>query len=255
MFSKVKKLTTLLAAGLIAGGIGCGDAGSNNDQGTSVTATGYCANSDCSLFESIRIVPLATDVSNINAGGFPIDGQTVITIMKVENRLTSQFVRLVRIDCRYDVPGSDPGLNIPNDSFAANLVISATPAAGPGTANSFATTAFEIVSPDLFAFLNANRLSLPELPFRATALCRAVGVTQSGDTIETNEIGMALQFGEVSECCTGQNPPGEVPGSSSGGFQNGAGTGGNLNTFSQGSEANNNQATTAEATTDDGVTE
>ena len=137
------------------------------------------------------------------------------------NRLTQQFIRVDRIDCSYDVQGADPRLQIPVDSFSVGAVVPPTPGnVATTTAFSEGVFGFEVVSPDLFAFLNVNRNLLPELPFRATATCSAVGVTQAGDTLETNRLNYFLQFGDVAECCTGEP-----------GFQNGPGTGGTLQTF------------------------
>jgi hypothetical protein len=256
-FTNLKDVTKLCAAGIIAGAVGCGDAGTTNDQGTSVTAVGFCGDVTCDTGETGRIVPLSTDVSNINSGVFPLDGQTIVTFMRVQNRLGGQFVRIDRIDCEYNVPGSD--INIPRDSFGGGAVIEATPGGQPGDQFSEGIIGFEVVSPDLFAFLNVSRNSLPELPFRATAICAATGVTQAGDTITTNALNYFLQFGEVSECCTGQDPEDSItgiddPATSSGGFQLGGGSGGTLNTFG-GDDAATGAITEPEAVTEEATEE
>lgn len=202
-FSKAKKLTRFLTASLVVGIIGCGSA-SNNDQGTSVTAVGYFADAERKLGLTGSIVPLSEPVASINLGLGDLDGQTVIVFFGIDNNLSNNqdringgpiagfpdpFVRVERIDCDYTVAGADAGLRIPSDSFAVGMVIQ--PSGGQGTAG------FEIVSPDLFAFFNANRLSLPELPFRAVAVCRGIVVTRAGDTLSTNTLNFTLQFGEV----------------------------------------------------------
>ncbi len=218
-------LSVTLVVGLVAGLISCGAGGTNNNQGRSFRANRYCSAVDCSAGETGRIVPLSTDASALSGGVqggilglVPLDGQTIITFLELESFLTTQFIRVDRIDCRYTVPGADPALRIPEDSFAAGATLNEIGAGGA----SIAILGFEIISPDFFAFLNASRNLLPLLPFRAVATCSATGVTAAGDTLTSNELNYTIQFGEASECCTGQN--GEVPGTL-GGFQGGAGTG------------------------------
>lgn len=225
---KVKGLATLLSASLFIGGVGCGDAGSNNDQGTSVTATGYFTSAEADEGETGRIVPLSSDIPTINAGAAPLDGQIVITYMQVLNRLVGQFVRLDRVDCDYTIAGAS--VPIPSDSFSVGAVIESGVQGGADgqITPSTGVVGFEVVSPDLFAFLNANRSSLPELPYRANATCFAVGVTQAGDTVSTNALNYTIQFGELSECCTGLGAGG------GGGFQEGPGTGGDVDFFNSG---------------------
>ena len=205
-------IATLLAGSLSLGVMSCGDAGSSNNQGTSFTATRYCQDSTCAAGSSGAIVALSADRAALTPLD-PLSGQILLVAMEFTNRLSDQFVRLDRIECDYTVPGSSPALSIPLDSDAVGIVIEAG-----GTA----AVEFGIVSPDLFAFLNASRNSLPELPFRAVANCQGVGVTQAGDTLVTNSLNYLIQFSEFAECCTGTGVGGL------GGFQTGPGTGGDL---------------------------
>ena len=215
-----KALTvSLTALGCAASMLACGGTSSNNDQGTSVTATRYCSDAACSEGLTGLIAPLSSNSGGLS-GSFPLNGQIAIVAMEFQNRLTEQFFRLDRIDCTYTVPGADPSLRIPTDSNAVGMVIEA---GGTGA------TEFAVVSPDIYAFFNANENLLPQLPFRAVGTCAGVGVTQAGDTLTTNGLNLFIQFGEFAGVVTGAN--GETTGAD-GGFQQGPGTGGDLNTFS-----------------------
>lgn len=229
----------LFSAATIGAMMGCGGGSplgggsTNNDQGTSLLAYGYFVN----INGNIRGVSgwdtlLAT---SSNTGAVPDttigDGRQTVFLMGIQNRLSSQFVRITRIDCDYTVPGADPGFSVPSDSYPVGAVISAAGviAEGPGqpqvpgdgaTANgggvSFARLSFNMVSTDIFSYLNVNRNSLPELPFRLYAECYAVGVTQAGDVMKTNSLPFTINLYDATECETGANE--EICGDQ-GGFQ------------------------------------
>ena len=215
---------SLTALGCAASMLACGGTSSNNDQGTSVTATGFCSDATCETRVAGVVAPLSTN-SNALGGGFPLNGQRLVVAMEFQNRLTEQFFRVDRIDCNYTVPGADPALRIPTDSSAVGVVLEALGSGGTSTIGA----EFPILTPDIYAFFNANENLLPQLPFRAIATCAGVGVTQAGDTLTTNSLNLAIQFGEVAGVVTGAN--GETTGAD-GGFQQGPGTGGDINTFS-----------------------
>lgn len=245
----------LVSATLVLGAVSCGGTGSNNDQGTSFLAYGYFNDSQGQTGSSGAIVALAPDSAVlVGTGGASVqllvDGNAVLTFMGFQNRLANQFIRLVRIDCSYDIPGSN--LQIPDDSFNSAAVISSDPAADdrddetgqqvplPTGEGSTLILQFEVVSPDIISYINVNRNSLPELPFRMNVSCRGVGVTQSGDTIVTNDLVYFVQFFDQAECCTGSDfeTIGDTvvnDGSTAddGGFQGGSGSGGGVS-FSDG---------------------
>ncbi len=221
--NKVKSLVVLALVIVVSGG-GCGDSGVNNDQGTSFLALGFFDDATGQVGRTGDILPLSSDVA--------LDGTNDMqywTFMGITNRLSRQFIRIVRIDCRYDVEGSF--INIPNDSYGFSTVLGpgAEPPAGVGGGNgdggdqgNLPTTVyagFQLLSPDIFTFLNSHRSSLPTLPFRMVATCSATGVTQAGNTMTTNPINFFVQFVTMEECCTGEPGPG---------FQIGAGTGGDF---------------------------
>ena len=229
----------LFTTSVVLGAVSCGGTGSNNDQGTSFLAFGYFEDGNGDSGDSGELVILAPDgpVLAGEAGGAVLgaDGNAVFTYIGLQNRLANQFIRVTRIDCSYNIPGSS--LVIPDDSFNSAAVISATPTADdrddltgssvplPTDEGSTLYMQFEVVSPDIMSYINVNRNSLPELPFRLNVSCRAVGVTQAGDTLVTNDLIYFVRFFDQAECCTGV--PTENVGDD-GGFQQGTGTGGDF---------------------------
>lgn len=246
MISRIRSLTLVTAlVGLcgLAGFIGCGGSSTNNDQGTSFLAFGYFAISDGSIGLSGVTITLAGDIGNyyffdeegnlVVSGA--VDGGSFSPFIGLQNRLSTQFIRVVRIDCSYDVPGANPLLSIPDDSYNSAFVITssgdtATNPGGPtvpGNGGSEGTggvgyLGFQMISTDILSYLNVNRNLLPKLPFRMNVSCQAVGVTQAGDTIVTNPLVFPITFADAAECCTG------APG-----FQGGTGNGGGI-TFDDG---------------------
>ena len=230
--SRLSKSLALVSAMMC--GVACGGS-TNNDQGTSFLALGFFIDDETS--QTGAFTPLATDFAQLPsaaaAGTVPVqsDGAALFTFIGLENRLSSQYIRLERVDCRYDVPGADPTFQVPDESFNITAII------GPGSATDDTQepadaileeafyAQFSILSPDIFSYLNVNRNSLPELPFRVIATCSAIGISEAGDVFRTNEVTLNIVVTDPAECCTGA--PSEEP--VSGGFQDpGPGTGGDL---------------------------
>ena len=259
-FRALPKVLTALAVMIAPSG--CGSAGStNNDQGTSFTNIGYfqAGSSDDSNGLAGSIIALGTDRAFItaeNTGGETVllEGQILTAAMGLTNRLradtnqladeSGNFIQVTKIDCRYQVPGADPSLDIPTDTnFVGGLV-------EPGD-QLFVT--FPIITPDLFAFLNASRNSLPEFPFRMFLACSATGVTRAGDTITTNESNFLVVVSDQAECCTGEGITSDGGFSGGSGIQEGPGTGGTVDTF--GGEDTTTTGGTTTGTTTAEVTE
>ncbi len=230
---------TLILVGLmlavLVGVAGCGNGASNNDQGTSVTNVGFFGPDDdgtfpCELFQSLQIIPLFSDFSQV-------DTQFALASMGILNNLQTQSFRISRIDCDYDVPGSS--VTIPSDSHPGGIVLAPTEAGAdiPGFAQ-FGCLVFEIVTPDVFSFINNNQNSMPQLPFRLNAECSVTGVTQAGDTITTNPVSQVIQLFDVAE----GNPPS---------FNQGPGTGGTIQFETDGGDGV--EGATAGATADASV--
>lgn len=265
--SRLSKSLALVSA-MLCGGLACGGS-TNNDQGTSFLATGFFRNADGDEGVTGAQLPLALDPAvppittedeegeGDQGGVLPGDGLTFITFLGLQNRLTNQFLRVVRIDCDYDIPGADPTLVIPQDSYNFATVIQPAagdpddPDANPQPSEAFA--GFQMLSTDLYSYLNVNRNRLPQLPFRMIASCRATGVTQAGDTFTTNDVLFPITFVDIAECCTGSST--EIVGVI-GGFQQGPGTGGTLITdgTDTGGSGNTGGATST-SLTDDGTTQ
>ena len=259
-----KALIGSLSVTLLGLALGCGST-SSNDQGVSVQNLGYFvvgSTEDPPPGITGAIIPLSADVAldaEVNdffpaQGTGLVDGLTHFASMGVFNRMQNQFIRIVRIDCHYEIPGASPSLVIPTDSENVSFIVNAsvyTPDNPLGDVVSSDTdifpnvvyAPFQLLSPDLYAFLNANRASLPELPFRMTATCSATGVTQAGDNLETNEMPYQIQFVDFAECCTGDSS--FVPG-----FQIGSGTGGDTSgSIVTGSSGTSGAQTTGSDTT------
>jgi len=211
----------------------CGS-GTNNDQGTSFTALGFFDVGDGTEGDSGTVVLVNNDFSG-QQGVFPLfvpidknpdeDGIQG-GFIGLQNNLTSQFIRTVRMDCCYTLPGSDPSLSIPCDAYNFTAVLSAAPSAeealAGGEATNVAFVQVQQVSPDLLSFLAVNQNLLPELPYRMTAECEVVGVSQAGDAFTTNSVNYQIQFAELPEPAL----PGSAPG-----------TGGDINTFGDSSSS------------------
>lgn len=241
--------------------ISCGGS-TNNDQGTSFTATGFYTD----VLKTTGImganVVLSSDVSGTgglvsnvlteDGTAIAVDGRQLFIYMALSNRLSKQFVRVVRIDCSYDIQGAT--IAVPDDSVSTSVVIEA----GASTTVDNVTTVtpsegvvgFAILTPDLFSFLNNNSNSLPVLPYSATAICSAVAVTQAGDTITSNPLYFAIEFFDSADCCTGTGTGG------GGGYQTTSGTGGTITTTGtstatdSGTESATSDSNTVEESTD-----
>src|SRR5262249_43604052 len=113
-------LVSTLAAGGLA--VGCGGS-TNNDQGTSFLAFQYFQDIGRTVQVQGYNAFLALDSNTTPASpssptqippttGVPFSGRQERLFMGVQNRMSSQYVRVTRVDCDYIVPGSDPGFVI-----------------------------------------------------------------------------------------------------------------------------------------------
>lgn len=194
----------------------CGGTGPSNDQGTSFLALGFFIYND-----SNELVPIGAVDSTLNAespalsvAGVLVDGKRERVLIGTENRLSTQFIRQTRTDCRYEVPGSN--LSIPNISTVQGQVLSPavfddsakvpriaqpnedTTVADGGRAQ-FWFSLVNILPTDLFSFLNNSGNSLPQLPFLMNVTCTSVGVTQAGRVLETNSVSIPVTFFDEAE--------------------------------------------------------
>ena len=199
--------------------LGCGS-DTNNDQGISFRAAQYfgvASNGD------------APDCTGAGIGGayLTFNNQTVaypptmaLVWVKLENYLSQMFVRVIRSECSYVIPGADPTLVIPEDSFQMSGVVSPTSSSSTGTAASssgsgssgsgsstgtasFLCAPFTVLSANMLEFLSVNQSYLPELPFNIIATCRFYGITSSGDNLTTNDLALTIIAIEKTTATTG----------------------------------------------------
>jgi len=203
-----KILKRAMAVSLLSLLVSCGGT-TNNDQGASFLATGFFKVDTGFTPSTGNVVPLFTDTSSTGN-----DGLFLEIAIGLRNNLTKQFIRVVRVDCDYDVPGSF--IKIPSESFASSTVLAAAPsatvtdgAAPPVVDANFTSSTrfgFLVLTTDLYSFINNNKASFPELPFRMTVVCSATGVTQAGDVLTTNPLNYFIQFVEEAEVGAGNGP-------------------------------------------------
>jgi hypothetical protein len=155
------------------------------------------------------------------------DGNIVLISIGSVNRLRDQFIRRTKIDCRYEIPGASPDLQIPTDSFPASSVSgpafespaddgaggSTVPGTGlPESDGSVGRTEFPVIGTGVYAYIVNNQNLLPQLPFTLNATCSVTGVTQSGDTLTTNEVTLGVIFVDPSEIIPEPGSGGDIPG-------------------------------------------
>lgn len=196
IFSRLAILGSLALA--TVGFVSCGSGASNNDQGTAVTAVGYFAPNDlgvfdCQVGQTSVILPLFADS---NPQGF--DGLAYYTSMGVQNNLSVQSFRITRLDCSYEIPGSN--LVIPDHSIPTGRVLAPLEAENASTQfPQFACMPFVMIPPSIISFINNNQNSTPQPPYSMQVQCSATGVTQAGDTLTTNPLFYDVQFVDIEE--------------------------------------------------------
>ena len=129
-FAAVAKVGLVIAGvGIVA--IGCGSSTTNNDQGVAFSAFGYFqAPPPPEPPTGLSVVTstfLARDFAadNLSSG---TNSKQVVAYLGLENRLRTQFLRLTKIDCEYNVPGAS--ISIPPDSIPAAGFLNASPNIG-----------------------------------------------------------------------------------------------------------------------------
>jgi len=202
----------------------CGG-GSNNDQGVAFTLIGYNPVNDegqCELELFITAAPVP--VSRGSNGELSPTGE-VVTCLTVQNNMSTQGVRADRLIMDYYVAGASN--QPPTTSRAVGRVAGPAPRVqvspvpgqistqlptssslppGYGNNSNVVQTNFTIMPTEIREWLNFNRDSLPPLPFNMTMTGRVVGVTTSGDVVETNPLSFSITILE-------DNYIGGVPGS------------------------------------------
>ncbi len=184
----------LIIVALLAGVIGCGGS-SNNDQGSSFLALGYFQ-PDSSEGDSKEITGKVGDLGRVLVLGSTDLGMGGVfssnTYIGLENRLKTQYIRVVRVDCRYTVPGASPSLVIPDSVYNLSGLLESVgvgdASSSSGVASSKGYYEFPILSHEIAQFLTVNKNLLPKDPFNLLVVCRATGVAEGGDALTTNDV-------------------------------------------------------------------
>ena len=222
-------LASVLLTLVVAGIVSCGG-GTNNDQGTSFSADGFKTEAGSAVTEALTVA-VNTDVPGTDGLAY----QSGRICMTISNHLCAQSIRINRIDCDYSIQGADAGFRVPSSALNSSYILSATggcsfDSTGSSSSSSATSTAsgtttidrcFDILPADQLSYLMVNQSQLPAFPYVIDTICRAVGVTQSGDVLVTNDLYFEIKAVDRAECCTGT---GVISGD--GGYQTDTGTGG-----------------------------
>ena len=197
--------------------LGCGSA-SNNDQGTAWTFLGWFESSpDSGTTDTLPTgtsaiqIPLST-VSPETPGDIGIG--SLLKFAGSQNNLQGQFIRSQRIFHSYFIEGAS--VQPPATSYPLGAVIgpvgqeSTGGTGGVNTCIGFGSTlpcsfsdgtvgfrvfaGTPVVTPEVLSWMNLNRDSLPETPFTMLVTSHIVGITSSGDQLETNVVDIPVIF-------------------------------------------------------------
>jgi hypothetical protein len=198
----------------------CGGGGGNNDQGTTFSLIGFNSVDPQNVcqpesFISQMIIGLS-DAGQSEVG----DIGAFAPCITLQNNMSTQYVRVDRLYLEYFVPGAAE--QPPTTSTALGVILGPQPSvsndggtgsgpggspivgpppftslppsftnggggAGAGGVAQTQTVGANVVPVEIREWLALNRLSLPETPFQMTLIARAGGVTNSGDSIVTND--------------------------------------------------------------------
>jgi hypothetical protein len=188
----------------------CGG-GSNNDQGVAFTLLGYNPVNDegqCEL--ELFITSASIPVSN-GASGELIPVGEFVTCLTVQNNMSTQGVRADRLVMEYYIAGASnqppttsravgrvagpaPRVQVSPVPGQINTQLPSNSSLPPGYGNNsnVVQTNFTVMPTEIREWLYLNRNSLPPLPFNMTMNGRVVGVTTSGDVVETNPLSFSI---------------------------------------------------------------
>ena len=192
--------------------IGCGTA-SNNDQGVSFTMLGYSVAASASGTPSSGSATGCSTAPNLAGGTFAISTSTesagstnqVLAGVVVQNNLTTQFLRTQSLSLEYIIPGANiqpPSTAVPYGGVVAK---------GGGLQCGVVT----LVPPQILAWLNLNRSSLPELPFLLIVRGTVTGSAVGGDVLTSNPVDIGFTVVEDNIIPPSQGTP-DTTGSVSG---------------------------------------
>ncbi len=200
---------SLAAMALIAGLSSCGSAGSGNDQGVSFTLYGTFRDATCSQGLTGLLVPLSSDPESNGSG------TGSVAALGLQNNL-AQAIRTRRVFMKYYVEGAQvqppstsqplglflgPGTINDNSSLPDSITggsgesAEQLPAAAASTraiANTGCAEFFAVPS-EILSYLNLNRDTLPELPYKMRVELSVYGIGTAGDEYVTNPLDLYVE--------------------------------------------------------------
>ncbi len=180
---------------------GCGSS-PTNDQGVSFTLTGFYADTGEGTTAPAGEVGQSVPLSAANPEGIDSFGGIVTTVAGLRNNMTSQTVRVDRIEMKYYIEGAKA--QPPRTVVPLTVFLGVSSGAGSSTSSSGSTTTtvlnsqsyaeFPVVTTDIMTWLNFNKTNLPELPFTMAVEVTAEGISSAGNRYETNPASYFIIF-------------------------------------------------------------
>lgn len=207
-------ISSLIGVGIsIAVFIGCGTSATNN-QGISFTLLGFFAElPDSGATEQPpgelgQATPLSAENPETQSGNL---AGAVSTVAGLKNNISTQFLRVDRMQVSYFIEGADKQPPDTVVAFSAVLGPGGQSSEGDAAAEGDSSTTsgslpdfseigalsfgrFPIVTPEVVAWLNLYRGSLPELPFTMLATVKASAVGSAGERYYSNEASYFIIF-------------------------------------------------------------
>ena len=198
---------------LSVAGIGCG--GEDNDQGIAFRGVGIfqgevqdgmCTvpTTDDAIVDAGLAIPLDGNFGGFSVldSGFP-DSASFFSICRayilMANDLVNQSINIERFDFEYEIPGSR--ISIPSNSMPTGFRLNPTNADPETVSNTSGQINSLFIQPDgqliptsLVQFLRQNEPSLPPLPYVMIIHITAIGRTDSGDVLVSNEIRYTVEW-------------------------------------------------------------
>ena len=185
--------------------IGCGDGG--NDNGVSLRAVavlqGQIQEDQCQVPTANEAIAdpgitFALDSPFLDSG-YPTGVLFCRGYIWLENNLHDQAVVVERLDFDYEVPGAR--ISIPQNSVPVGIRINAANADPETNPSPFGPPNVYIGQPDgqilpanIVLFLRQNRQVLPQLPYTLIIHITAVGQTDAGEQLTSNDLNYTIEL-------------------------------------------------------------
>jgi hypothetical protein len=195
-----RQLKKIFAGTLTLALAACGSAGTSNDQGVSFTLYGMFRDSACTQGLSGLAIQLSTDAETNGSG---VGG---LASVGLQNNL-AQAIRTRRAFMKYYVEGAQvqppttsqplgsflgPGTKTPNSSLPDSISGGTGEGAAAGLA-SVGCSEIDLVPAEILSYLNFNKDTLPELPYKMRVEVTVTGIGTAGDEYATNPIDVFVE--------------------------------------------------------------